>query len=68
MRYEFILAERIPDVARAAFPELSTSTVPVGAIGTVMYGEVVDSSHLHGILDRFQDLGYTLLELRCLPD
>ena len=24
--------------------------------------------HLHGILDRFQDLGFTLLELRRLPD
>ncbi|WP_256794631.1 hypothetical protein [Terrabacter sp. Ter38] len=68
MRYEFILAEQIPEVARAAFPELDESTVPVGALGSVMYGHVVDAPHLHGILDRFQDLGFTLLELRRLPD
>ena len=68
MRYEFILAEQIPEIARAAFPELDESTVQVGALGSVMYGDVVDAPHLHGILDRFQDLGFTLLELRRLPD
>lgn len=68
MRYEFILAEHIPDVAHAAFPELEESTVELGATGSIMYGNVVDGAHLHGILDRFQDLGFTLLELRRLPD
>ncbi len=68
MRYEFILVEQIPDVARAAFPELEESTVATGTTGSVMFGDVVDAPHLHGILDRFQDLGFTLLELRRLPD
>ncbi len=68
MRYEFILVEHISDVARAAFPELKESTVATGTTGSVMFGDVVDAPHLHGILDRFQDLGLTLLELRRLPD
>ncbi|MER7071776.1 hypothetical protein [Terrabacter sp. NPDC000476] len=68
MRYEFILAEHVPDVAHAAFPELEESTVELGATGSIMFGDVVDAPHLHGILARFQDLGFTLLELRRLPD
>ena len=44
------------------------STVPVGARGSVLYGEIVDTAHLRGIIDRLQDLGYTILEMRCLPD
>jgi hypothetical protein len=68
VRYEFILAEHMPDVAHAAFPELLESTVEIGSTGSVMFGDVVDAPHLHGILDRFQDLGLTLLELRRLPD
>ena len=31
-------------------------------------GEIVDTAHLRGIIDRLQDLGYTILEMRCLPD
>ena len=68
MRYEFILAERLTDVAREAFPDLDESTVAVGARGSVLFGEIVDSAHLHGLIDRFQDMGYTVLEMRCLPD
>ncbi len=68
VRYAFILAEQIPDVARAALPELEESIIQTGTTGSVMYGDVVDGPHLHGILDRFQDLGFTLLELRRLPD
>jgi len=68
VRYEFILAEQIPEVTHAAFPELTESTVEVGTTGSVMFGDVVDPPHLHGILDRFQDLGLTLIELRRLPD
>lgn len=68
VRYEFILAERLADIAQWAFPELRESTVPVGARGSVLYGEIVDTAHLRGIIDRLQDLGYTILEMRCLPD
>ena len=68
MRYEFVLAERIPETARAAFPELEKSDVLVASSGTVLYGPVIDQPHLHGLLDRFQDLGLTVVEMRQLPD
>jgi len=67
VRYEFILAERLTDAMRDAFPELEESTV-ADTKGTVLYGSVLDSPHLHGLLQRFQTLGLTLEELRRLPD
>ena len=54
VRYEFVLADA------AAVPG------PVG--GTVMFGIIEDASHLHGLLDRFSQLGLTVLEMRRLPD
>ncbi len=67
MRYEFILAERLTDAMRDAFPELEESTV-TDTKGTVLYGSVLDGPHLHGLLQRFQTLGLTVAELRRLPD
>jgi hypothetical protein len=65
-RYEFLLAERVSDTIRAAFPELRAGPGPAG--GTVFYGSVDDEAHLHGLLDRFQALGLSVLEMRRLPD
>ena len=33
-----------------------------------MFGIIEDASHLHGLLDRFSQLGLTVLEMRRLPD
>jgi hypothetical protein len=66
MRYEFLLPGRVSDTVRFEFPELTTTAGPTG--GTVMYGPITDSSHLHGLLDRFQGLGLTVVEVRQLPD
>jgi hypothetical protein len=66
VRYEFLVAGQLSDSARAMFPELRSTRGPAG--GTAMFGEVEDSAHLHGILDRLQDLGLVLLEMRQLPD
>jgi hypothetical protein len=65
-RYEFLLPGRVSEAVAAAFPELTVRTSPVG--GTLMFGPVKDSAHLHGLLDRFQSLGLTVVELRQLPD
>jgi hypothetical protein len=65
-RYEFLLPGRVSDTVLAAFPELTARLSPVG--GTVMFGPVTDGAHLHGLLDRFQTLGLTVVELRQLPD
>jgi hypothetical protein len=65
-RYEFLLAERVTDTVRAAFPELDSGHGPAG--GTVFFGAVDDAAHLYGLLDRFQNLGLSLVEMRRLPD
>ena len=50
----------------AAFPELHAQPGATG--GTVLFGPVEDGAHLLGLLDRFQSLGLTVVELRQLPD
>ena len=67
MRYEFILAENVSATTMEAFPELAESQAIVTP-GAVLFGRVVDGPHLHGLLDRFQTLGLTVVEMRRLPD
>jgi len=50
----------------AGFPELTVAASATG--GTVMFGPVKDNADLHGLLDRFQTFGLTVVELRQLPD
>jgi hypothetical protein len=64
-RYEFHLAEPLSATAVAAFPELSISDA---GTGTVLYGRIRDRSEFHAILDRFQLIGLTLLDVHRLPD
>ena len=52
---------------REEFPELEESAV-IKMRGSVLYGRVLDGPHLHGLLDRFQTLGLTVVEMRRLPD
>jgi len=66
MRYEFLVPGHVSESVVAAFPELRAAPSALG--GTALFGPVKDSSHLHGILDRFQSLGLTVVELRQLPD
>ena len=66
MRYEFLLPGRVSEAVTSEFPELTTAASAAG--GTVMFGPIKDSSHLHGLLDRFQSFGLTVVELRQLPD
>ena len=66
MRYEFLLAVRLSQTARAAFPELSAHHGPCG--GTALWGPVEDRTHLAEMLARFAVLGFSVVELRQLPD
>ena len=64
MRYEFRVTGRLSPAVSESFPELE----PVPASDeTVLTGSVTDEAHLYGLLNRFQDLGLHLLELRRLP-
>lgn len=66
VRYQFLVAGKAPDSVLALFPELRSA--PGAAGGTVLFGQVEDAAHLHGILGRLQSLGVPVLEMRQLPD
>src|SRR3954453_18337693 len=65
-RYEFLLLGRLSEAVAAGFPELTVAASATG--GAVMFGPVKDNADLHGLLDRFQTFGLTVVELRQLPD
>ncbi|MEP6650844.1 MAG: hypothetical protein ABJA74_13195 [Lapillicoccus sp.] len=67
MRNEFILEERLSASTLEAFPELQESAA-IQVPDSVLYGTVLDGPHLHGLLDRFQTVGLTIVEMRRLPD
>ncbi len=66
MRYEFTVAARLSDTARAAFPELQVADGP--RKDTTLYGPVLDRAHLDGLLARFSNLGLDVVDMHRLPD
>lgn len=66
MRYEFLIAGRVSDTVRVAFPGLEAKSGPAG--GTVIFGPVRDKAALRGLLARFDEMGLTVIEMRQLPD
>lgn len=64
MRYEFRVTGHLSPAVAESFPELEAS--PAGD-ETILTGPVTDEAHLYGLLNRFQDLGLHLLEMRRLP-
>jgi hypothetical protein len=48
--------------------EFAEFTTAVRPSETVIRGEIRDQSELHGILDRLQQLGLHLVEVKQLPD
>lgn len=66
VRYEFLIAGRVPNVVRETFPNFAFGKGPAG--GSVIYGPVRDKAELRGVLARFDQLGVTVLEMRQLPD
>ncbi|WP_165962895.1 hypothetical protein [Occultella glacieicola] len=66
MRYEFLIAGTVSKTVEAAFPELAVTRAPAG--GTSLYGPVDDDARVRELLDRFDDLGIPVVEMRRLPD
>ena len=66
VRYEFLLEGRLSETVLAVFPELAARPGPTG--GTVLFGPIEGTAHLSALLDRFQTLGLTVVEMRRLPD
>jgi hypothetical protein len=56
--YEFRVDGRLPDCEREEFADLSLEEVPAGLI---LRGEVLDESHLHGIIARFRAHGLIIV-------
>lgn len=65
MRYQFRVDGRLSDESRAAFRDMLISEVPPQ---TVLEGEVLDESHLHGIIVQLQVLGITVVSVHPIPD
>ncbi|MGW0016195.1 hypothetical protein ACWDVX_41490 [Streptomyces tendae] len=65
MRYEIRIEGHLSQTLANAFPELE-HVVMSGQ--TVLFGTVIDSAHLYGLLIRCQSLGLRVLEMRQLPE
>jgi hypothetical protein len=63
MRYEFRVDGVLSDEARSSFMDMRIVELPRQ---TLMDGEVIDESHLHGILAQLAALGLTVVSV--LPD
>lgn len=59
--YEFRVDGHLPEQEREAFADLSVEEVPAGL---VLRGEVIDESHLHGIIARFRMHGLIIVSAR----
>jgi hypothetical protein len=58
--YRIVVRAEIGERFAAAFDEMD---VRIGGGLTIITGEVVDQSHLHGILDRIRSLGLELVSV-----
>jgi hypothetical protein len=64
MRYEFRVDGRLPDEARDALVGMRIKEAPVQ---TVIDGDVLDESQLHGIIIQLQTLGITVVSVQPIP-
>ena len=63
--YRIVVRAEIGERFAAAFEEME---VRIAEGRTIITGEVVDQSHLHGILDRINALGLELLSIQPVHD
>jgi hypothetical protein len=59
--YEIRIKGKVGDPLLASFEELDASIKPAE---TVLTGVIEDQAALHGLLDRIQELGLELIEIR----
>ena len=63
--YRIVVRGEFSERLAAAFEGMEMET---GGGQTVLTGEVIDQPHLHGILNRINSLGLTLLSVQTLPE
>lgn len=56
--YRFRVDGELPEHARDTFCDMQVEEIPPGM---VLYGAVIDESHLHGILAQFRTLGLSVV-------
>jgi hypothetical protein len=64
MRYEFRVDGRLTDEAKDAFAGMRIIEIPPQ---TIIDGEVLDESHLHGMIVQLQALGITVVSVQPIP-
>jgi hypothetical protein len=64
-RYEFRVSGLVSERTRGAFPDMTVVDAPPE---TIILGDVLDESHLHGVLALIQDLGLHVVSLHQIPD
>jgi hypothetical protein len=62
-RYEIVVKDRLSSRFGRAFPDVEIESRPGQ---TVLTGEFVDQSQLHGLLDRLQDFGIELVSVNAI--
>jgi len=65
MHYAFRVDGRLTDEARTSLGDMRITEAPPQ---TVIDGEVLDESHLHGIIIQLQALGITVVSVDPVPD
>jgi hypothetical protein len=64
-RYEFRVAGRLSEHTRGAFPDMTVLDAPPE---TIILGEVIDQSHMHGVLVLIQNLGLQIVSVNQVAD
>ncbi|MDF2978466.1 MAG: uncharacterized protein K0S40_3194 [Actinomycetospora sp.] len=62
-RYEFRVEPAVPAASRDAFCDMEREDTTTG---TVLRGDIVDDSHLHGVLAQLRALGLTVVSAQPL--
>ena len=63
--YRIVVSGELSERFAAAFEGMEIET---GGGQTILTGEVIDQPHLHGLLDRINSFGLTLLSVQALPE
>ena len=65
LRYEFRVAGRLSENTRGAFPDMTVLDAPPE---TIIRGEVIDDSHMHGVLALILNLGLRVVSVNQVAD
>jgi hypothetical protein len=64
--YQFIVDGTPTELVRQAFPELKVTDAPVHG-GTSLHGDLPDNAAVRSVLNKLDDLGLSLVEMRQIP-